>query len=612
MGNLVLCDLVCAGVASPGLWGSFLLWVKRKTGKTVAGYDFRPKRDGKSLSVESMMLSDGSRREGDLIGKTWRNLFGSGVAFRPACYACSFTSLDRVGDYTLGDFWGIERVKPGLDDGCGVSLVLQSQLVAAPSLSGGECERLFAESAINAQQPALSRPHALSSARRRFWSQYATGGFSKAASSAGVGTLSATFLRKAKMKMGLTAKMIHINGENKDSFFDAGYYATGCEGYSICDNPLECTGCSACFASCPKNAIAMIENNEGFLVPRIDPDRCISCGKCRKVCPSNDDAIKALKNSPVCAYAYKNTDKVRAHSSSGGAFWALAKPVIDSGGVVYGAAFDEDLAVRHIRCTDETDLRRCCGSKYVQSDIGSSFVSVYDDLSAGKTVLFSGTPCQIAGLKSFLKLRGGGGQLILVDLLCHGAASPRLFSDHVSFLGSRHGKLVSFDFRNKEKGWHDYRSIAVTGRGDKVRGYDVAAYQELFNYSYAARPACSTCPYTSRNRTGDISLGDYWGVESHHPDIDDDKGVSLVVACTKVGNSLAESLPAIVKIGESQYDQGVLRSPCIPSSDRPAFWLAYREGGYMTAIKRFTCFGLVRRFARLSRRALRELRKKAR
>ena len=114
----------------------------------------------------------------------------------------------------------------------------------------------------------------------------------------------------------------------------------------------------------------------------------------------------SLKHPPICAYAYKNTDDVRAHSSSGGAFWALAKPVIDSGGVVYGAAFDKNLTVKHIRCTDEAELRLCCGSKYVQSDVGSSFASVRDDLYAGKTVLFSGTPCQVAGLKSYMELSG--------------------------------------------------------------------------------------------------------------------------------------------------------------------------------------------------------------
>lgn len=152
----------------------------------------------------------------------------------------------------------------------------------------------------------------------------------------------------------------------------------------------------------------MVPNAEGFLVPRINPDKCVSCGRCRKACPSNGDAARALKSAPLRAYAYRNDDEVRAHSSSGGAFWALAKPVIDEGGVVYGAAFDDRFAVRHIRCEDEVSLRRCCGSKYVQSDVGDSYASVRADLASGRTVLFSGTPCQVAGLKSYLKLCSGG------------------------------------------------------------------------------------------------------------------------------------------------------------------------------------------------------------
>lgn len=404
-GRLITCDLVCAGVPSPGLWRSFVSWVEKKTGKHVAGYEFRPKRKGMPLAHESLRLSDGSRHEGDILGKTWRNLFGSGFVFRPSCHACAYTTLARTGEFTLGDFWGIGQVKSGIDDGRGVSLVLASPSAPDHLLRTGYVDRLPAQSAVTEGQPALSHPHSASAGRSAFWSRYVSGGFAKAAFFAGVGTVPATLKRKVMSKLGGSQPAGFAVGQ---SLFDASLYTTGRDGYPICDNPLGCTGCSACMAACPKGAIAMMPNAEGFLVPRIDSAKCISCGRCRKACPLNGDAFEAMKISPVCAYAYKNTDDVRAHSSSGGAFWAIAKPVIEGGGVVYGAAFDESFAVRHIRCEDEVSLKRCCGSKYVQSDMGDAFSLVRDDLMAGRTVLFSGTPCQVAGLKSYLNLCGGG------------------------------------------------------------------------------------------------------------------------------------------------------------------------------------------------------------
>lgn len=604
-GRLVTCDLVCAGAPSPGLWSSFLAWVEARTGKKVVGYDFRPKRAGVPLGVESLELSDGTRHEGDLLGKTWRNIFGSGTAFRPSCHVCPYTVLERTGDFTLGDFWGVDKVKKGVDDGRGVSLVLASPSSPETPFPLGDAEQLPAQTAVTKSQPALSRSHAVSPSRPAFWSAYDTGGFAKAASFLGVGTFMNTLKRKLKA---LLASGKPARTSPCRSNFDASLYATGREGYTICEDPLRCTGCSACMAACPKGAIIMTPNAEGFLVPRIDPGKCVSCGRCRKVCPSNGDAARALKSTPVCAYAYRNDDDVRAHSSSGGAFWALAKPVIDEGGVVYGAAFDDGFAVRHIRCEDEASLRRCCGSKYVQSDMGDSYASVRADLASGRTVLFSGTPCQVAGLKSYLRLCGGGShRLILVDLLCHGAASPGLFSDHVAFLESRHGRLVGFEFRNKDFGWHGYRNAAVFGDNDKRFGYDVSAYQEIFDFSYAARPACSRCPYACAGRTGDVTLGDYWGVERYFPAVDDNRGVSLAIACTDLGDSLIRGIGPAAKLEEGQYGQGVLAQSCVPSKDRVAFWDAYRAGGYVVAIRRFTRYGLARRVVRNVRKALRGL-----
>lgn len=194
--------------------------------------------------------------------------------------------------------------------------------------------------------------------------------------------------------------------------------------------------------------------------------------------------------------------------------------------------------------------------------------------------------------------------MILVDLLCHGAASPGLFSDHVAFLESRHGRLVGFEFRNKDFGWHGYRNAAVFDCKGKRFGYDVSAYQEVFDFSYAARPVCSRCPYACAERTGDVTLGDYWGVERYFPAIDDNRGVSLAIACTDLGDSLIRGIGPAAKLEEGQYGQRVLRQSCVPSKDRAAFWDVYRAGGYVAAIRRFTRYGLARRVVRNVRKDL--------
>lgn len=198
--------------------------------------------------------------------------------------------------------------------------------------------------------------------------------------------------------------------------------------------------------------------------------------------------------------------------------------------------------------------------------------------------------------------------MILVDLLCHGAASPRLFADHAAFLETQYGTLIEFEFRNKDAGWHGYRNVAAFEDSGRRFGYDVSAFQEVFDFSYAARPACASCAYACAGRVGDVTLGDYWGVERHCPAIDDNKGVSLVIACSELGDRCVRDIGPAVRLTEGQYGQGVLRHPCVPSGDRPAFWEVYRKGGYVAVIKRFTRFGLARRVIRNARKAFRSFR----
>lgn len=202
----------------------------------------------------------------------------------------------------------------------------------------------------------------------------------------------------------------------------------------ICKDSQRCTGCSACLSVCPRSAIQIVEDSHGFYRPNIDESKCVECGLCQRVCPANGLTSDDLKMNTRRVLAYRADDVERAKSSSGAAFWTLASYVLNNGGVVYGACFDEDFRVVQRRCASVEDAQACRGSKYSQGFVGSSFGEAYNDLKQGLDVLYSGTPCQIAGLRSFLSKKNYSGQLVTCDLICHGTPSNRMFRDYISFL----------------------------------------------------------------------------------------------------------------------------------------------------------------------------------
>lgn len=202
----------------------------------------------------------------------------------------------------------------------------------------------------------------------------------------------------------------------------------------ICTDEIHCTGCSACQSVCPRSAIQIAEDSHGFYRPMIDESNCIECGLCQATCPANGTTSGDMKMVCRRVLAYQASDAERVKSSSGAAFWTLATYVLHNGGVVYGACFDEDFRVVQRRCASVDDAQDCRGSKYSQGFVGSSYVEAYNDLKQGLDVLYSGTPCQIAGLRSFLSKKNYSGQLVACDLICHGTPSNRMFRDYISFL----------------------------------------------------------------------------------------------------------------------------------------------------------------------------------
>lgn len=324
------------------------------------------------------------------------------------------------------------------------------------------------------------------------------------------------------------------------------------------NDPGLCCGCRACEQACAKKAISMKENSEGFLYPVIDESRCVDCGACATVCPFvNADKIK---QEPKQVYAAINRNlKDRKNSSSGGVFSALAKNVLEKKGVVYGAAFDENLVLSHQRVDDEKDFPKLMGSKYVQSDLNDVFLRVKKDLTNGLVVLFSGTPCQVAGLKLFLKKDYE--KLMTVDIVCHGTPSLKIFRVFVNELEKDLGlKVVDYKFRDKRvNGWSCLNSCSCVTENENGKKRDVFynrimnAYSEAFLTGDMNRECCYKCPYADRKRVGDFTLADYWRVYKIFPKIDYSNGVSMFAINTEKGTSFVNSESIHIDLVESDY-----------------------------------------------------------
>ncbi len=311
----------------------------------------------------------------------------------------------------------------------------------------------------------------------------------------------------------------------------------------------------------------------------------------------------------IAVYAAWNRDEaVRVASTSGGVFHPLCKLIVGRGGVVYGARFDSTMRVIHGRAETMDECNRFAGSKYVQSDMRGCMQSVREDLRAGKAVLFSGTPCQVAGLRSYLCLTRTSGDLLTVEVICHGVPSPRVWRDHIALVEVHIGARVrDYRFRDKANGWHHPRHCAVTDVGE-VANRTVSAFTDVFDFNYALRSSCHDCPFATPERGADLTIGDYWGIERYHPELDDGRGVSIVLVNTATGRIALGATGGDLELVEITLDEFAapnLHQPTPPSPRRRAFWQAYRRGGYENAVRRYTDYGFVRRNLRRLRRAVR-------
>lgn len=330
----------------------------------------------------------------------------------------------------------------------------------------------------------------------------------------------------------------------------------------------DCTGCSACAAICPKMCISMLPDEWGRLYPRVDTERCINCGLCEKNCPL--DTV-CLENAETYSYSVCNLrDDIRKTSSSGGVFTILAEHVIENGGVVFGAAFDENWDVVHIFADSIPELSRFRGAKYVQSKIGKSYQQAKDFLQNGRLVLFSGTPCQIGGLKAYLGREYEN--LICQDMICHGVPSPGIWRKYLAELERKMGASArEVSFRCKKRGWKDYL-MSIGFKNGKLYQKPIALdpYMRAFISNLSLRSSCFACKYKGISRQADITLADFWGVERIQPEMDDDKGTSLVLVRREKGKRLMEMIHKKARVEPVDTEEALrYNSSAVRSAIRP-------------------------------------------
>ena len=353
----------------------------------------------------------------------------------------------------------------------------------------------------------------------------------------------------------------------------------------------KCCGCTACFNVCPKNAITIQENGGGgYSYPAINPELCINCGLCQKTCQFSKPEIQDANKTVKCfAVKHKDFSVVNA-SRSAGAFTAFSDYILDNDGVVYGAKLDADLVVRHHKALNKEERDSFRESKYVQSELEGVFKNVEEDLKSGKLVMFTGTGCQCDGLRAFLKTKCVNTEkLILVDIVCHGVPSPKMFKEYLQWNEKKyHSAVQDFKFRDKQKySWGEGIEKLTLANG-KVK------YQDYFTgslFDFFIRPSCYNCKYTTPYRNSDITFADFWGSEKSAPEFTDYKnGCSLVLLHSEKAEKIFESVKNSVSYKEVSVEdclQPRLKSPREKEAFIDSYWNEYLEYGFDHIMRKY-------------------------
>lgn len=356
-------------------------------------------------------------------------------------------------------------------------------------------------------------------------------------------------------------------------------------------NKADCCGCTACASICPKNAISMESDVLGFKYPKVDLNKCIDCGLCEKVCAFNENYDKSLNLDEPDIYAARHKDIHEIETSrSGAAFIAISDYVLENGGVVYGVGYKDHFVVTHKRAKTKEERDEFKGSKYVQSDLEGIFKQVKSDLKDGKMVLFSGTPCQTAGLNSFIgqKLREN---LILVDIICHGVPSPYVWRDYLTYIEHKYkNKVVKLNFRDKSRiGWSGHIESYIFENNTSIESN---IFTNIFFSNVMLRNSCGICYYTNYKRPSDFTIGDYWGWERISLDFNiDNRGCSLLLVNTLKGKRIfsliSDRVNYIVVNDKRKCFQPNLESPTLIDKGNEVFIQEYKNKCFKKIIKRY-------------------------
>ena len=344
-------------------------------------------------------------------------------------------------------------------------------------------------------------------------------------------------------------------------------------------DPHKCTGCFACAQKCPRGCISIVQDKEGFLSPEIDTTRCIQCEMCEKACPQlNPQPLQ----EPKAAYAAKiKDDLLLINSTSGGVFALAARTILRDGGVVFGVAMDDKGIAETVYIEDEAHIYRLQSSKYVQAYVGDTYIQAKKFLDEGREVLFSGTPCQIAGLYGYLGKAYE--RLYTVDIVCHGVPSQELYSAYRKYLeGKKKQRLKTWRFRDKssDEGWAKIDRLGFEKKIVYQREM-LDPYTRSFLEGINFRESCYQCSYARGERPGDLTLGDYWGIQKEHPAFFSTKGVSCVLAMTEKGCKLLERMSGQMELLSTKPEQikkhnGNLLRPSKRPPERDMFYANFK------------------------------------
>lgn len=357
----------------------------------------------------------------------------------------------------------------------------------------------------------------------------------------------------------------------------------------------KCVGCGACAQVCPQKAICATEDEKGFVYPVLDTTICVSCDLCEKVCPAIDTTkTQACAEEPKAYGCYLHDESKMENSASGGAFVVLSDWVLDGGGVVAGATMDDDFYVIHRIAETREQRNKQCGSKYVHSDTWTIYTQIKQCLKDNKIVLFAGTPCQVNAVKKFCgaKLED---RLYTIDIFCRGVPGQKVFRDYKTWLEAKYGDIASYCFRDRKLGRHGSNvRIGFCSGKQQVNTLDANVFDSLYSRGYLMRPNCYQCPYTSLKREGDLSVGDFWGIEKIQPKWAEKEGVSLVLVNTVKGTKVWEAVKNNTEYLQVQICdamQPCLQTPREKPLDYNGFWKHYQNHGFASTVKVYAKYG---------------------